>query len=103
MHALEANFIRQYSKPCQFTLERNAKIGKSIAFDGLERKIELIRGEWIEKNPAGPVHDDLITYLTHWSVRSADPLQTCFFSYSYSAPAVLVLDECISSTRFSVQ
>ena len=92
MHALEANFIRQYSKPIQFTLERNAKIGKSIAFDGLERKIELIRGEWIEKNPAGPVHDDLITYLTHWSVRSADPLQTCFFSYSYSAPAVLVLD-----------
>jgi len=46
------------------------------AFDRLERKIELIRGELIEMNPAGPVHDDLITYLTNWSVRSADPLQT---------------------------
>ena len=99
MHALEANLIRQYSKPIQFTLERNAKIGKSIAFDGLERKIELFRGEWIEKNPAGPVHDDLITYLTHWSVRSADPLQTCFFRtrtqrqrYSYSTNAFRVRD-----------
>jgi Uma2 family endonuclease len=46
------------------------------AFDRLERKIELIRGELIEMNPAGPVHDDLITYLNNWSVRSADPLQT---------------------------
>jgi Uma2 family endonuclease len=46
------------------------------AFDRLKRKIELIRGELIEMNPAGPIHDDLITYLTNWSVRSADPLQT---------------------------
>jgi Uma2 family endonuclease len=43
------------------------------AFDRLERKIELIRGELIEMNPAGPIHDDLITYLTNWSVRNANP------------------------------
>ncbi len=50
------------------------------AFDRLERKIELIRGELIEKSPAGPIHDDLITYLTNWSVRRADPVQTLLTS-----------------------
>ena len=42
------------------------------AFDHLCRKIELIRGELREMNPAGPRHDDLITYLTYlmnWSVK----------------------------------
>ena len=39
------------------------------AFDHLNRKIELIRGELREMNPAGPIHDDLIDYLTHWSYR----------------------------------
>ena len=38
------------------------------AFDGLSpRKIELIRGELRFMNPAGPVHDDYIEYLTRWS------------------------------------
>lgn len=41
------------------------------AFDHLRRKIELIRGELREMNPAGPLHDDLITYLTNWSVLAA--------------------------------
>jgi len=41
------------------------------AFDHLNRKIELIRGELREMNPAGPIHDDLITYLTNWSVLAA--------------------------------
>ena len=41
------------------------------AFDHLQRKIELIRGELREMNPAGPLHDGLITYLTTWSARSA--------------------------------
>lgn len=41
------------------------------AFDGLSpRKIELIRGELRFMNPAGPVHDDYIEYLTRWSVES---------------------------------
>jgi Uma2 family endonuclease len=43
------------------------------AFDCLRRKIELIRGEICEMNPAGPVHDDLIAFLINWSVRSTDP------------------------------
>ena len=46
------------------------------AFDMLDRKVELFRGELIEVNPAGPLHDYLITYLTNWSVRSCDPSQT---------------------------
>ena len=42
------------------------------AFDAINRKIELIRGEIVEMNPAGPVHDDVIDYLYDWSVRSTD-------------------------------
>lgn len=41
------------------------------AFDGMgPRKIELIRGELRFMNPAGPVHDDYIEYLTRWSIDS---------------------------------
>jgi len=43
------------------------------AFDHLSRKIELIRGELREMNPAGPLHDDLIMFLNNWSVRSTSP------------------------------
>jgi Uma2 family endonuclease len=41
------------------------------AFEHLNRKIELIRGELREMNPAGPLHDGLITYLNNWSVLAA--------------------------------
>ena len=38
------------------------------AFDGFgPRKIELIRGELRFMNPAGPIHDDYIDFLTRWS------------------------------------
>ena len=40
------------------------------AFDHLRQKIELIRGEIRAMNPAGPMHDDHILYLTNWSVRT---------------------------------
>jgi len=43
------------------------------AFDRLNRKIELIRGEICEMNPAGPIHDDLIAFLINWSVRATNP------------------------------
>jgi len=43
------------------------------AFDGLNRKVELIRGQIFTMNPADPIHDDYIGYLTDWSVRSSDP------------------------------
>lgn len=42
------------------------------AFDHLNRKIELIRGELREMNPAGPFHDDLIEFLTRWSYQVVD-------------------------------
>jgi Uma2 family endonuclease len=44
------------------------------AFDGLRpRKIELIDGELRFMNPAGPVHDDYIEYLTRWSIDQTTP------------------------------
>ncbi len=46
------------------------------AFDDLERRVELIRSDVVEVNPAGPVHDDIILYLTNWSVRCCDPHKT---------------------------
>lgn len=54
------------------TLDEYNHMVASGAFDSLNRKIELIRGEIREMNPAGPVHDDLIDYLNDWSVRSTD-------------------------------
>ncbi len=44
------------------------------AFDHLHRKIELINGELLEMNPAGPIHDDYVDFLTDWSVRSTSRL-----------------------------
>ena len=46
------------------------------AFVAIDRKVELIRGELTEMNPAGPLHDDLIVYLTNWSFRNIDPAST---------------------------
>jgi Uma2 family endonuclease len=55
------------------TLEEFDRMVELGAFDHLHRKIELIRGEICEMNPAGPRHDDLIMYLTNWSARSTPP------------------------------
>lgn len=41
------------------------------AFDHLNRKIELIRGELREMKPAGPLHDGLMIYLNNWSLLAA--------------------------------
>ena len=46
------------------------------AFDHVDRNVELIRGELVEMNPAGPAHDDFVTYLNNWSFRSSDPATT---------------------------
>jgi Uma2 family endonuclease len=41
------------------------------AFDCIgPKKVELIDGELVFMNPAGPLHDDLIDYLTRWSVNA---------------------------------
>ncbi len=42
------------------------------AFDELTQKIELINGAIISMNPAGPIHDDLVEFLTRWSTRNTD-------------------------------
>lgn len=41
-------------------------------FSRLRGRFELIDGELRQMNPAGPVHDDLIAYLTRWSIRNID-------------------------------
>lgn len=41
------------------------------AFDCIgPKKVELIHGELRFMNPAGPLHDDLIDYLTRWSTEA---------------------------------
>jgi len=50
------------------------------AFDVIQRKIELIRGELVEMNPAGPLHDYLITFLTDWSAEHRDRTKTIITS-----------------------
>ena len=51
--------------------EYDAMVAKG-AFDGLSQKVELIYGEIQAMNPAGPIHDHIIEYLTHWSVQNTD-------------------------------
>ncbi len=62
------------------TLAEYDHMVKVGAFEMIPRKIELIRGELTEMNPAGPVHDDLITYLNNWSFRSSDLAKTVITS-----------------------
>lgn len=52
----------------------------SGAFDRLNRSVELFRGELVEMNPSGPLHDYLITYLTNWSVNSCNQSETLITS-----------------------
>jgi hypothetical protein len=55
------------------TLDEYDGMVRKGAFDELGRKVELIRGELVEMNPAGPLHDDYIAYLTTWSGTRIDP------------------------------
>lgn len=64
----------------QLTLGEYDRMAQSGAFDHLQRKIELIHGELIEMNPAGPQHDDLILYLTDWSADHRDRTRTMITS-----------------------
>lgn len=49
------------------TVQEFEQMVKCGAFDHLNRSVELIHGELREMNPAGPLHDDLVMYLTNWS------------------------------------
>ena len=60
------------SRMLHVTLNEYSRMVACGAFDAIDRKVELIRGDIREMNPAGPVHDDLIDYLYDWSVRSTE-------------------------------
>lgn len=60
------------STALHLTLNEYQQMVACGAFDTIQRRVELIRGEIRQMNPAGPVHDDLIDYLNDWSVRSTD-------------------------------
>ena len=60
------------SATLQLTVEEYGQMIACGAFEHLNRKIELIRGEIRQRNPAGPLHNDLIDYLTDWSVRATN-------------------------------
>jgi len=61
------------STALQLTTDEFDRMVEKGSFDHLVGKIELIRGELRRMNPADPVHDDCISYLLAWSVRSTDP------------------------------
>lgn len=61
------------STSLHLTVEEFDQMVERGAFEHLNRKVELIRGELREKKPEGPLHDDLITYLINWSARSTSP------------------------------
>ncbi len=60
------------STALRLTLDEYNHMVACGAFEAINSKVELIRGEIREINPAGPVHDDLIDYLNDWSVRSTE-------------------------------
>jgi len=63
------------STTLKLTVEQYDVMVAKGAFDELAQKIELVFGEIRAMNPAGPVHDALIEYLTHWSIRNTDDRQ----------------------------
>ncbi len=60
------------SSTLKLTVDQYDAMVAKGAFDELPQKIELINGEIQAMNPAGPLHDELIEYLTHWSIRNTD-------------------------------
>ncbi|WDQ18708.1 hypothetical protein [Rhodopirellula sp. P2] len=59
------------STALQLSLEEYDRMIAAGAFVGMDRHIELIRGELRQMNPAGPVHWDLIAYVMTWSAEQA--------------------------------
>ncbi len=54
----------------KLTVPEYDRMVETGAFDQLDRRIELIYGELHSMNPAGPVHDDYIGFLTQWSFEN---------------------------------
>ncbi|MFC1757890.1 Uma2 family endonuclease [Planctomycetota bacterium] len=57
----------------RLTAEEYDRMIAKGAFNGINRPIEMIRGELREMNPAGPVHEDYIDFLTRWSTQATSP------------------------------
>lgn len=58
------------SSDLRLTEDEYGQMVERGAFDHLNKKIELIRGEIRTMNPAGPIHDDHILYLSNWSFKT---------------------------------
>jgi len=56
----------------RLTVDEYERMVSAGAFDELNRRIELFRGELREMSPAGPLHDDIIDFLTHWSIANTN-------------------------------
>ena len=55
----------------KLSLKEYERIVATGVFDGPNRRrVELIRGELREMSPIGPLHADLVAWLTKWSVRN---------------------------------
>ena len=71
------------------------------AFEGFDRKVQLILGEIIEMDPLGPMHADLAAYLLDWSVRSTS--RSKFQVRTQSTVELPELDSCPEPDVFWVK
>lgn len=60
------------STTLKLSVEEYNRMVEMGAFNHLNRSVELVRGEIREMNPAGPLHNDLIAFLTDWSFQTTD-------------------------------
>jgi Uma2 family endonuclease len=59
------------STAAKLSLKEYEQIVATGVFDGKNhRRLELIRGELREMSPIGPVHAELVAWLTNWSIRN---------------------------------
>lgn len=47
----------------QLTIEQFDELITSGQFEGSRQRVDLLNGELRFKSPAGPFHDDILTYL----------------------------------------
>lgn len=64
------------STALRLTVAQYDRMVEQGAFDDLQQKIELIRGEMQAMNPSGPRHDGVIERLTDWSTASVNRKKT---------------------------
>jgi len=73
-----ANELVSFDEPrmspvARLSLEQYDLLIQSGAFDARQRvRMELIHGELRDMAPIGPLHDEVVSRLTHWSIRAID-------------------------------